>query len=337
MSNLFGSSNIFASLNTVEGAVSLTVFALILLCIVLVVKITKLPFFTFLKKVGQKIFNFVAKMLKRQEKIYHRDLEIGKIDEKRNSVKLYRFLSDLIIDLNMTEAGVTPYELLFLTILSVFVGTTILCKILFGNVIMTIALTPILVVAVFCIMYTRANLAHDARIEAVIEAENIICNNIKIGVVTAIRESMETLPKQVRPDFRDFIDNVEYKNYHVKTALQELNARLGGIADDFIKKCIVFELEEEHGIAGMFADVVEINNIRMQMRIEMKRQFEEVMNDFKVGALMIFAFLGGVLVIYPDIRQFYFTTVIGQLILAIDMLILIIEFVYITYLRAQEL
>ena len=33
----------------------------------------------------------------------------------------------------------------------------------------------------------------------------------------------------------------------------ELNAQLGSVADDFIKKCIVFEMEEEHGIAGMFA------------------------------------------------------------------------------------
>lgn len=337
MNSLLGNSNIFSSLQSVQSVMTLTIIALILLCVALLVKITNLPFLVFMKKVGHWIFNLVAKGLKKREKIYHRDLEIGKINEKRTSVKLYRFLSDLIIDLNMTEAGVTPYELLFLTILGVFAGTTLLCKVLFGNIIMTVILTPILIVAVFCIMYTKANLAHDARIEAVIESENIICNNIKIGVVTAIRESLDTLPKQVRADFRDFIDSVEYKNYHIKTALQELNICLGGIADDFIKKCIVFELEEEHGIAGMFSDVVEINNIRMQMRIEMKRQFEEVMNDFKVGATMIFGFLFGILAIYPDIREFYFTTIIGQILLAIDVLLLIIEFVYITYLRAQEL
>ena len=38
-----------------------------------------------------------------------------------------------------------------------------------------------------------------------------------------------------------------------------------------------------------------------------------------------------------DVRKFYFTNPIGQIIIALDMLLLIIEFVFITYLRAKEL
>lgn len=329
--------NIFSALNSVETATTVTIVVLIILALALLVKITKLPVMTMLHKFGRWCMGLVSKLISKQERVYHRDLEIGKIDEKRKRVKLYRFLSDLIIDLNMSYSGITPYELLYLTLAAVFLTSAFISKILFGNWFMAIILCPILTVAVFCIMYTKANIAHDARIEAVIEAENIICNNIKIGVVAAIRESINTLPKEVRQDFRDFIDNVEYKNYHVKTALQELNSKLGAIADDFIKKCIVFELEEEHGIAGMFADVVEINNIKMQIRIEMKRRFEETMHSFKVGASMIFAFLAGVLFLYKDIRTFYFEHPIGQIIICIDILILIAEYVYITYLRAKEL
>lgn len=52
---------------------------------------------------------------------------------------------------------------------------------------MVIPIYPILVVGVFCVLYTKANVAHDARIEAVYEAENIICNNIQLGVVPAVR------------------------------------------------------------------------------------------------------------------------------------------------------
>jgi hypothetical protein len=202
---------------------------------------------------------------------------------------------------------------------------------------MVIIMGPIVLVGVFCVMYTRANVAHDTRIEAVIEAENIICNNIKVGVVVAVRDSLDVLPKTVRQDFKDFVDNMEQKNYHIKTALLELNAKLGSVADDFIKKCIVFELEEEHGIAGMFQDIVEINNINMEMRTTMKRKFEEVKTEFIIGAAMIFVFLIGVLAIFPNVRDFYFHNGLGQVIIAADVLLLIIEFVYITYLRAQEL
>lgn len=329
--------NIFSALQSIEGATLLTVALLILLAILIIVKITNLPIFELIHRFLNWFMNLIGRIVNKRETVYHRDLEIGKIDEKRTSVKLYRFLNDLIIDLNFKDSGITPYELLYATITLTLLATMAITKIVFGGIGMTVLLGPVAIIAVFCFMYTKANLAHDARIEAVIEAENIICNNIKIGVVTAIRESLPTLPRQVQPDFRDFIDNVEYKNYHVKTALQELNIKLGGIADDFIKKCIVFELEEEHGIAGMFADVVEVNGIKMMIRIEMKRQFEQVVQEFKIGAGMIAVFLFGVLAIYPDVRDMYFQTIVGQIILCVDFLIIIAEFVYITYLRAKEL
>lgn len=333
---MFGNS-IFSSLGTNGGATSAAIFMIVLLSILLLIKISNLPFFKLILSFINFLLSIFGKFINKQEENYHRDLAIGKIDEKRKTYKLYNFLNELIIDLGLVRTGVTPYELLFIVCTLTFIVTAILCKIVFGSFLMTIVMFPVVIIGVFCVMYTKANLAHDQRIENVIEAENIICNNIKVGVVVAVRDSLDVLPKEIRPDFKDFIDNIEQQNYHIKTALLELNAHLGSVADDFIKKCIVFEMEEEHGIAGMFQDIVEINNINLEMRTEMKRKFEEVKSEFKIGATMIFAFLGGVLAIFPNVREFYFSTWIGQLIIAIDVLLLILEYVYITYLRAQEL
>lgn len=333
---MFGNS-IFSSLGTNGGATSAAIFMIVLLSILLLIKISNLPFFKLILSFINFLLSIFGKFINKQEENYHRDLAIGKIDEKRKTYKLYNFLNELIIDLGLIRTGVTPYELLFIVCTLTFIATAILCKIVFGSFLMTIVMFPVVIIGVFCVMYTKANLAHDQRIENVIEAENIICNNIKVGVVVAVRDSLDVLPKEIRPDFKDFIDNIEQQNYHIKTALLELNAHLGSVADDFIKKCIVFEMEEEHGIAGMFQDIVEINNINLEMRTEMKRKFEEVKSEFKIGATMIFAFLGGVLAIFPNVREFYFSTWVGQLIIAIDVLLLILEYVYITYLRAQEL
>ena len=330
-------NSIFDTLGSVSGATSVAITFIIISAVLFIVYITNMPVLELLSKLVKWIINAFAKLVHKSEDSYHRDLEIGKIDEKRKRVQIYRFLSELIIDLDLSYSGITPYELFFLTITLTFVVTTVLCKLIFDSIFMTFLLSPVAIIAVFCIMYTKANLAHDKRIENVIEAENIICNNIRNGVVVAIRDSLDVLPKEVRPDFKDFLDNIEQKNYHIKTALLELNGRLGGVADDFIKKCIVFEMEEEHGIAGMFQDIVEMNNINMEMRVQMKRQFEQVMTDFKIGAGMIFAFLGGVLIIFPDVRDFYFGNTIGQMIIAADILLLIAEYVFITYLRAKEL
>ena len=328
---------VFSKLMTVNGAVFAAILLIITLAILLIVKITGLSVFGIFAKAIRWILNIIGKFINKREKAYHRDLEIGKIHEKRLSFNLYSFLSDLLIDLNLLHKGYTPYEFLFIVSFLTLVVTALLTQIIFGNLLMLLVMYPICLVAVFCILYTRANVAHDTRIENVIEAENIICNNIKVGVLVAVRESLDVIPKELKPVFKDFVDNVEQQNYHIKTALMELNKQLGSVSDDFIKKCIVFEMEEEHGIAGMFADIVEINNINLEMRTEMKRAFEEVSYQFRIGAGMIFAFLIGVLVIFPDVRNFYFTNWIGNVVLAVDVLLLIIEYVYLTYLRAKEL
>lgn len=334
---MFGESSLFSVVKTASGATLLTVVLLVITCLVIMSVMLNIGVVQLLHRMVRLIVKLFSKVISRKEMTYHRDLEIGRISEKRSKVKLYKLLADLIIDLGWKDTGLTPYELLAFVITGSIFLVTIACMLVFGSPLMTIILSPIAIVAVICIMYTRANIAHDARIEAVIEAENIVCNNIKNGTVVAVRESLNVMPKQVRGDFRDFVDHVTQENYHIKTALLELNQKLGGISDDFIKKCIVFELEEQHGIVGMFSDVVEVNNIRMEMRIYMKKKFEEVMTKFKIGAGMIFGFLGGLVAIYPYVRNMYFTTTIGQIILAIDILILILEFVFITYLRAQEL
>lgn len=334
---MFGGSSLFSVLESASGSTMLTVVMLVVSCGLLVSIVLDLGFIQIFHRAVLMVVKLTSKIVRNKEAQYHRDLVIGRISEKKNKVKLYRLLSDLIIDLGWKDTGLQPYELLTFIVVGCTVGTLAVCRLLFGGFFMALLFSPIVIVAVICVMYTKANIAHDARIEAVIEAENVICNNIKNGTVVAVRESINVLPRQTQADFRDFLDNVQQKNYHIKTALQQLNLRLGSISDDFIKKCIVFELEEEHGIAGMFQDVVEVNNIRMEMRILMKKKFEEVMFQFKIGAGMIFGFLAGVIAIFPEVRGMYFETTIGPLFLAADVMVLIGEFVFMTYLRAQEL
>lgn len=337
LGDLIKEGSLFSFVNTTGGVVSLAIFVITILAVLIVLKLTNLSLFELLLKLFSWLMKIFGGFINKRETMYHRDLEIGKIDEKRATVAVYRFLNDLTIDLGLKQKGATPYEFLFILAVCSLMVTVVLCQVLFGSLLMIFAMYPILFAAILCVLYTRANVAHDTRIEAVIEAENIICNNIAGGVQQAVQGSINVIPQQVRGDFKDFLDNIEHKNYHIRTALMELNAHLGTVADDFIKKCIVFEMEEEHGIAGMFRDIVEVNNIKMEMRTEMKRKFEEVKVQFIMGATMIFVFLGGVMGIYPEVRSFYLRTPLGQILLALDALVLVIEFVYITYLRAKEL
>ena len=326
MGKLLSEGSIFSYLTTGKGATTITLMFIGVASIIIIANLAGVNVFNIMQTTLRFLLNISSKFINRSESKYHRDLAIGRIDERKSRVKTYRFLNDLIIDLGLKQMGATPYEFLFIVGVSSLGITLGGCQAIFGSLWMAIVMFPIVFAGVLCILYTKANIAHDTRIEDVIEAENMLCNNIKDGVVVAVRNSIDVIPVTVRGVFKDFLDNIEHKNYHIRTALMELNQQLGTISDDFIKKCIVFETEEEHGIVGMFKDIVEINNIKMEMR-----------TDFIIGTSMIFLFLGGVLAIYKDVAHFYLKTPLGQIIIALDVLIIIGEFVYITYLRAKEI
>lgn len=333
---IFGSS-LGEYLREPSSSAKLAAILLVIFAIIVAIRLLRIDVIQIVVRFFDYLVYRIGIFINDKETKLKRELEIGKINDKYRKVKLYRFMNDLIIDLGVKRLGVTPYSFTFLVLLGSLILSILLCNAAFGSLALAIIVYPIITVAVVCILYTKANMAHDLRIEAVIEAENIISNSVKDGVVVAVRNSINLIPEMVRTDFRDFLDNIEHKNYHIRTALLELNNNLGSISDDFIKKCIEFEIQEEHGIAGMFQDIVELNNIKTELRTEMKRNFEKIFGDFVIGALMIFVFLGGVLLIFDNVADFYFNNIIGQIIIIIDILIVIGEFVFITYLRAKEL
>lgn len=323
--------------NNTTTIIVISTIIIIVMALITVLLIFRINPFREILAVLRSIGILFGQAINKKENKYRREVEIGKIDSKRRKVWVYRFLNDLIIDLDLKKRGATPYSFYYLVWISAILLSIILCQLLFGNVSLAILLSPILFMIIMCLLYTKGNLAKDRRIEAIIEAENIISNNIREGLVVAIRNSINMIPMELRADFKDFLDNVEFKGYHIKTALNELNNNLGSITDDFIKKCIVYETEEEPGIVGMFQDIIEVNNIKMELRIGMKKKFERVVSDFIISLLMIFTFLGGIILLFPVVRYFYFRHFIGEILLCIDVLIIAIEFVYITVLRAKEI
>ena len=323
-------------LSTPSGATTLAVVGMIACLLYITFFMLNIRISDLFRKTGRKTLKFTGKMIKSKEDKFTREYEIGLITKKTKQYQIYRFLNELTIDLGLKIQGITPYELLFLMIVGAILGALAFGLIVFNSVLLGILSFPIVFAGVVCGCYTKANIAHDTRIEAVIEAENIISNNISGGVRLAVQNSYDALPKEVKNEFKDFLNNIDDMMF-ITTALMDLNNKLGSVSDEFIQKCIKFELDEEHGTVGIFQDLVEMNNIRTQLRIKMKKSFEEVVNEYIISAVMILVFLVGVMIIYPFVRNLYLNTIFGQLLILFDALIFTSEFVYITYLRAQEL
>lgn len=322
-------------LQSSDGIVTVAILAIISLALYIMVFVLKIRITAIIQKLCSGSVKAIGKGIRKREDKFSRDYEIGLITKKRVKYKSYQFLNDLTIDLGLKIQGITPYEFLFIILVVSLMLSLSFGILVFGSLLLGVLAFPIVGAGVLCAAYTKANIAHDARIEAVIEAENIISNNINDGVIVAVKQTIDSLPKEVKIEFKDFLNNIE-DNTYIVTALLDLNNKLGTISDDFIQKCIKLMTDEEHGTAGIFQDVIELNNIKSQLRLSMKKSFEVVVTDFVISTFMILSFLIGVLWIYPVVRNFYFTTLVGQLIILADILILIGEFVYITLLRAQD-
>ena len=288
-------------------------------------------------KVFSNIIKFIGKRNARKEILYNRSVEIGKIKTKSRRNKVYRFLNDLIIDLGLKKQGLTPTSFVWALSMFSLMLSIMISSIFLSSTYIAIPLTPLVYAILLCILYTKANIVHDLRITGIIDSENLICNNIKDGVLSSVKQSLDLFPEILRNDYITFVENVELKNYHIKDALLELSNNLGSVSEEFIKKCILFDLEEEHGIAESFQDVIEVNNTKTELRIEMKRKFEELSRQFTICSLMVGVVFLGSLVIYDIIKTFYLTTVFGNVILCLDVVLILSVFGYMTYLRARDL
>lgn len=332
---------IFSGLLSIFGDIgSVTVVTICMIVIATLMNVSKrtgLDVVEILHKVIQFIIKKFSKRIGEKEKKYNREIQISKRFEKGSKAKLYRWLNDLIIDLRYKRSGITPYEFLFFMELITAVISLIISSAFFKSMFMMIFVYPITLVIIMCFLYTKANMAHDSRIDDIIKAENTICASAKHGVIRAIKENIDLLPESVRPEYRKCIDSISTENKSRSIALMELSDELGSSSIDFIKKCIDFEMNEEVGSAGIFKNIIEINNKKVQTKEDTRRSFEEMNTNFKISMTMCGVVFVGMLAIMTDIRKMYMNTALGKAVLLIDVVIVTALFVYTTYLRSRDM
>lgn len=282
----------------------------------------------------KKVFQFLFVAVQKKERKHLEAVKSGRKDKK--SLGVYQWVFRICNTLWGTRE-ISPY--VFLTIVTLAsVGAGILVSVLFlGSVFYAIAMIPICEAAILAYYYTAANKRERHRIKALLEAINTVSSNMKGGVVPATKESLNSIDASVRYMFTDFLDAVEVRNTHVITALEDLRQDMTPVGDDFIRKAKTFEQGEERGLSDVFKDVIEVNNMKLRMMQKQEDAFKKVEFDFRVSTLGIFGFLVGVLAIYADVREWYFSTGIGSLILVVDATLLLAEYVYMVSLRARAL
>lgn len=300
----------------------------------LIIKITGKKTIETAHMVGIKMLNKYKKSYSLKDKKYRRHLVLGRVSKKRQ--KRYEFLNDLTIDLGLKKRDIAPYQLMYYILTANILAATLVCQVIFGNLLMYFLVYPMVLAATVCILYTKANICHEDRVHDIIEAENTISASIGMGVVASVEQSIDALPIRVKAEFETFISNIKDKNWHIRKALEELEMGLGTSSKEFIRRCIVLETRETSGTRESFKSLIQLNNIEVEIRVENARKIKAQVNEFIIGVSAILLFLIGVIAAYPDVRDFYFNNIIGKFLILMDFMIVIAEFVYITKLRASE-
>lgn len=251
--------------------------------------------------------------------------------------KIYTWVNEQIIALNLKNKGITPVGYLFFwAFVSVFlsIGVSILFLGSLGSI-------PVVAGALFLVFLVGTRIRVSSRIEKreldVMSAIDLIIPSIGGGVKNAIAMYQEKFPKDIRPDFQMFLVSIQDRGVPFDEALFELADNLGPIFRDFAQKAAYFEVTAEPGMEVVFADIVVMNQLRRKLREENNRVFEQSRLAVIVLTVMVVGYLFFILATDPFSRYFLITTVGGRFMLLGIGLTTFLEFSYIITLKSRAI
>jgi len=190
----------------------------------------------------------------------------------------------------------------------------------------TITVSVFIVIITALIMQSKSLKA--ARLQSIMDAEDIICPLAHEGVFIAIKKALESddyIDESIRPYFIQFVNNCENNGYSFRQAMEILNRQLGPKFDNFAKKAIVFEYNERKGMADIFMDVVDDNAILREINRKKDKAFRKMNRDFMLKTLIILLFFLYALTV-PDFKAFMIDSTAGKIINTILLSIVCLAF-----------
>ncbi len=297
--------------------------------IIMLIIILKIDVPDLLRRIGSFIVNRLASL--NTKKTVER-IKKSKIEKKKvGLLSRYNRIAESLIDdynLPLTLEG-------FNTVLSFILVVIVLFVFLYlKNVTLSFLVSISVIVAGFTYFLMQARLGESAKIEAIMDVEDLLCPLARDGVLVAIKkvlESKEQINPMIRPYFIQFVDNCENHGYSFKRAMEVLSRQLGPKFDSFAEKALVFEYNERKGMADIFLDIVDENAAIREINVRKNRIFREMNRDFIIKTVLIALF-----VLYSmtssDLRHFMLFTDMGR---AVNAFMIIT--VCLTFARCQAL
>lgn len=307
--------------------VKIIIFAVSVGCIAfLFVENVKVPSFTrILSKVGERNYK-AEKKLQREILIY----------QNKKTIESYRKYDEIITIMGLKKKGMTVTAYKFITWVVSIVIALISCVML--NI--TLLLMPLVAYIVHVIIYMVCKVLtasmKERRELAIMDAIDLIVSDIKSGIENSIRLYITSFDRSIRQEFEMFLMN-RSRNMSFVDAIYELNYALGATFDDFAEKAVHYEIAERKGMAELFSELVDLHATKRELRSEANAIFNKLRFEFIVSLILIVTLTTGMVVVNRSVGAFYANTLIGKILLLIDVGIVIYVMSYLTIIKSSDL
>lgn len=251
--------------------------------------------------------------------------------------KLYTWVNNQLVALSLKRLGVTVIGyLMFWGFISVIMTVALAILLNFGFV-----FVPLLFLMVFVVVLVMTRVMVSERMEKreadVMNAIDLIVPEIQNGVKNAIVQYQDNFAPSVRDDFQAFITNVQDRGFVFEDAMFILADNLGLVFQDFAQKAIYFEAVGEREMVDIFADIVETNRLRRQLRDENNNAFISLKTSFLLSAGMTFAYFLFLMFTDDFSRRFFLTQTAGKMLLIVMVAVVFGVLAYITTIKSKTI
>lgn len=330
-------SDLYETMKSIPGGViMLTVLVGILILAVLFIKYNVVV----LKALGKfntwitgKITGKIGSKVKAVNKKFKRTADLY-VNSPANAI--YRYFDSILVNTGLHRSGVTVAGLLFfLFIMSVI--CTAACTVVFSLEWLSIPALGVFFI-LFVILFRYVSLTRVEQNEAhIMDAIDLLVSDVKSGIFNSIIRYQNSFHESIRPYFLECIDDVQNKGYSFTTAMESLTDKLGYSFSDFAQKAIYYESKREEGSEGIFGAIIELNRQRRILRRENAIAFKTIKTSLIVSSLMIFAFAMYTGLTDPFISNFLSNTILGRIMILVDVLLVAFVINYLAGIRAKTL
>lgn len=257
---------------------------------------------------------------------------------QRKKSKLYRyysFVNEILLDMNWKQRGVTVEGLTAV----VFLGTCIVCTagfVVLQNLFLVLITSALAFVMILAFMFLMSRVGHRRRKKLLIQAEDLLCSSISVGLVKCVEDNLKQIPYELQSEFQTFLDQYTMQNMPIEKAVNNLNNNLGSKFDKFCDKAINFEKSGANkGMQDLFRYNIEENSFTSELDMMCEVAFADMNMDFFASTCVIMGYVFFTITSVPFVGAFY-TTGFGKAMIIIYAVILCVGFIYTQWLQSAN-